>query len=83
MFTITAWEDADSVRQLQGSEAHRGAMAAFFGPDFTRGGQTGVWAPDRLNGLWVRCESCGEMVRAAVDGACRCGAELPPPPSWW
>jgi steroid delta-isomerase-like uncharacterized protein len=83
MFTITAWEDAESIRELQKSEAHRGAMAAFFGPDFTLGGQTGVWAPGRLNGLCVRCDSCGEMVRAGGGRTCRCGAELPTAPSWW
>ena len=44
MYTVTAWEDADSVLDLRGSAAHREAMQTFFGPDFAAGGQTGVWA---------------------------------------
>jgi hypothetical protein len=81
MFTVTAWEDVESVGQMRGSEAHRGAMQVFFGPEFAAAGQTGVWAPARLNGMWVRCDACGEMVRAGA-AACDCGAALPEPPGW-
>ena len=80
--TITAWEDVESVRGLRQSAAHRDAMQAFFGPELAAGGQTGVWAPERLNGMWVRCASCGEMVKAA-EGSCECGATLPEAPAWW
>jgi steroid delta-isomerase-like uncharacterized protein len=83
MYTITAWEDADSVLDLRGSDAHREGMQTFFGPDFFAGGQTGVWKPERLNGLWVRCPGCNEMARPDDTGRCRCGAELPEPPRWW
>jgi steroid delta-isomerase-like uncharacterized protein len=83
MYTVTAWEHVDSVLDLRGSAAHREAMETFFGPDFAAGGQTGVWAPERLNGLWVRCRACEEMVRADQGEQCRCGAELPPSPRWW
>lgn len=81
MLTFTAWEDVDSVRQMRGNEAHRAAMQVFFGPEFAAGGQTGVWAPERLNGMWVRCTACGEMVKA--DGSCgSCGEALPQAPAW-
>jgi steroid delta-isomerase-like uncharacterized protein len=82
MFTITAWEGPDDPARLRESPAHAAAMRRFFGPDLARGGQTGVWSPLRLNGLWVRCEPCGEMVLAA-EGACRCGAALPEAPRYW
>ncbi len=81
MCTFTAWEDVESVRQLRDSEAHRGAMQVFFGPEFAAGGQTGVWAPERLNGMWVRCADCGEMVKAA-DSCSACGRPLPEAPAW-
>jgi steroid delta-isomerase-like uncharacterized protein len=83
LYTVTAWEDLDSVRDLRGSAAHREAMSTFFGPDFSIGAHTGVWAPERLNGLWVRCRACEEMVRADQGEQCGCGAQLPPSPRWW
>lgn len=81
MCTFTAWEDVESVRQLRASDAHRGAMQVFFGPEFAAAGQTGVWAPARLNGMWVRCAGCGEMVKAA-DACSGCGGPLPEAPAW-
>jgi len=59
------------------------AMPGFIGPDFARGGQTGVWSPHRLNGMWVRCEACGEMVLSGAGPDCRCGAALPAAPRYW
>lgn len=85
MFTITAWDDLDAVARLQDSPAHSDAMRAFFssGPEgIAAGGQTGIWSPHRLNGLWARCTSCGRMVRVEADGGCACGAELSPPRYW-
>ena len=58
-------------------------MEKFFGPELAAGAQTGVWAPHHLNGLWVRCPGCGEMVRPTDGNACRCGAELPASPRWF
>jgi steroid delta-isomerase-like uncharacterized protein len=81
MYTITAWESVDAVRQLGENTAHDDAMRRFFGPDFVLGGQTGVWRPERLNGRLVRCPDCGAMVREAET--CKCGAALPAPPAWW
>ena len=81
MYTITAWESVDAVKQLHESTAHEDAMRRFFGPDFVIGGQTGVWREERLNGRLVRCPDCGTMVKEA--DACKCGAVLPAPPAWW
>jgi heme-degrading monooxygenase HmoA len=85
MYTITAWDDADAVRRLQESPAHSDAMRRFFAAEpegVAAGGQTGVWSPHRLNGMWVRCAACGRMVRPRRGGACPCGAELSPPRYW-
>jgi steroid delta-isomerase-like uncharacterized protein len=81
MFTLTAWRDSEAVEQLRGSAAHKEATARFFGPDFARGGQTGVWVAERLNGMWVRCDACAEMAKAE-GGVCACGADLPAAPPW-
>jgi steroid delta-isomerase-like uncharacterized protein len=85
MFTITAWASADDVARLSESPAHAEAMRAFFAPapdGLAAGGQTGVWGPHRLNGLWARCAACGRMVRPEPDGTCACGAELSLPRYW-
>lgn len=85
MYTITAWDDLDAVARLQDSPAHGAAMRLFFSPDpegLAAGGQTGVWSPHRLNGLWARCAACGRMVQPDADGGCACGAELSPPRYW-
>ena len=78
MFTITAWDGPGDVARLSESPAHAEAMRAFFAPDpggLAAGGQTGVWEPHRLNGLWARCAACGRMTRPGPDGRCECGAE--------
>jgi steroid delta-isomerase-like uncharacterized protein len=82
MFTITAWEDVDGPGYLRESPAHTAAMDRFFAsPGLARGGQTGVWSPHRLNGMWVRCEACDAMTQPR-DGRCRCGAEVTAPRYW-
>lgn len=82
MYTITAWRSPDDVAALRENPAHVDAMERFFGPDFARGGQTGVWAPHRLNGTWARCESCDQMTRVSGAEACSCGAALAAPRYW-
>jgi hypothetical protein len=80
-----AWDELDAVARLRDSPAHGDAMRRFFShaaDGLAAGGQTGVWSPQRLNGLWARCTSCGRMVRVGPDGGCACGAELSPPRYW-
>ena len=83
MFTFTAWDTPDAPKQLRASGTHREAMKLFFGPDLAAGGQTGVWTPHRLKGMWVRCAECGEMVEASDADRCPCGAELSARPRWF
>ncbi len=82
MYTITAWRSPDDVASLRENPAHIEAMKRFFGPELARGGQTGVWAPHRLNGRWVRCDSCDQMTPVSDTTTCSCGAELTPARYW-
>lgn len=84
MYTVTAWEDAESARRLLGEGTHREAMKRFFGSDFAAAGHTSVWSPHHLNAVWLRCPACGRMVnydRAA--GTYECGEPLPDRPVHW
>lgn len=83
MYTITAWESVEAVDGLRANPGHRRAMARFYEGEggLATGGQTGVWGPERLNGMWVRC-ACGAMSQA-VDGRCDAGHELPAAPAYW
>jgi steroid delta-isomerase-like uncharacterized protein len=81
MYTVTAWESPEDVERLRQSEPHREATTRFFGDGLAAGGQTGVWTPLRLNGMWVRCPDCGTMAPAA--DACACGAPAAAPPAYW
>lgn len=84
LFTMTAWENPDSPKQLLQGGAHKEAMERFFGPDFSTGGMTSVWVPDRVNAAWVRCQHCGDMVaHPGGDGKCRCGQTLPEQTPYW
>ena len=83
-FTITAWEDADSPKQLLAGGAHGEAMVRLFGPDFAAGAMTSVWVPDHINPLWVRCPKCNQMADAdRPEGKCECGENLPEAPAYW
>jgi steroid delta-isomerase-like uncharacterized protein len=81
MYTISAWERPEDVERLRESP-HAEAVRWFFSNDVAIGAQTGVWTPHRLNGLWVRCDGCGEMVHGA-NGRCAAGHELPAAPAYW
>jgi len=84
MLTATAWEDTESPRQMLRSSAHQEAVGQFFGSDFTAGGMTSVWKPERINTMWVRCAACGIMEDYDLSGGtCRCGELLPSPPPYW
>jgi steroid delta-isomerase-like uncharacterized protein len=84
LFTITAWEDAESPQQLLRHTLHKEAVEQFFGADFATGVMTSVWKPERINALWVRCEACGSLEDYELSGGmCRCGQRLPEPPPYW
>jgi steroid delta-isomerase-like uncharacterized protein len=84
LFTITAWEDAESPQQLLRHTLHKEAVEQFFGADFATGVMTSVWKPERINALWVRCEACGSLEDHELSGGtCRCGKPLPEPPPYW
>lgn len=83
-FTITAWTDIDAPRRFMTEGTHRQAMQEFFGGDLSVGGVTSVWAPARINPIWVRCSACRKMVdHAKSGGRCSCGETLPPAPPFW
>lgn len=84
MFTVTAWEDPESPRQLLRGGAHKEAMERFFGDTLGESGMTSVWVPERINALRVRCTSCGKMADYhRSEGRCGCGATLPLQPPYW
>ena len=84
MLTTTAWENADAPSQVLQGGAHKEAMDRIFSTDFSAGFMTSVWVPDRINAMWVRCTTCGQMSDYDQDqGQCRCGQPLPEPPPYW
>jgi steroid delta-isomerase-like uncharacterized protein len=84
MFTISTWEQPDQPGQLLRGGAHKEAMGAFFGPDFTLGGATSVWIPHHTNTMWVRCAACDAMSSFdKLNGVCDCGEALPDHPPYW
>jgi len=83
MLTITAWDDPEGPRQLMKGGQHGEAVKTFF-KDVGGGGFTGVFVPERINTMWVRCPSCQRMAdHAARQGTCGCGAVLPAPIPYW
>jgi steroid delta-isomerase-like uncharacterized protein len=81
MITITAWEDIHASRRLTRGGTHRESMSTFSGSQLAAGGVTSVWAPERINPVWVRCSICNAITDAGkADEACSCGAALPRPP---
>ena len=84
LITTTAWEDAEAPKQLLHGGAHKEAMDRVFGPDFASAFSTTVWVPQRFNGMWVRCDACGQMANYDRDnGNCLCGQQLPEHPPYW
>ena len=84
MFTMTAWTDPESPRQLMRRRTHRTAMDDFFGPDLSGGGVFSVWVPVRITTMWVRCTTCGQMSdNDWPDGKCENGHELPEHIAYW
>ena len=84
LFTITAWESADAIRETMRNIQHAGAMRHFFTQDFAAAAGTGVWNAHYLNPVWVRCTACAKLVdQAKAGGTCTCGQSLPEPPQHW
>jgi steroid delta-isomerase-like uncharacterized protein len=87
MFTVTAWEDPASPKQLLEEATHKVAVRRFFDNDLAPSGLTGVtgvWVPHHLNTVWVRCPECGYMTDAdAPSGTCECGEALPERVPYW
>jgi len=81
MYTMSAWRSPEDLQRIRRGP-HADAIRWFFAGEMAAGGQTGVWTPHRLNGMWVRCADCGEMVHAD-GGRCAAGHELPPAPAYW
>jgi len=84
LFTITAWESADAIRETMRNSPHASAMKHFFSQDFAAAAGTGVWNAHYLNPVWVRCTACAKLVdQAQAGGTCTCGHSLPEPPQHW
>jgi hypothetical protein len=83
-FTVTAWEDEASMARALGGH-HAAAKRELFGGGFVASVWTSVWAPTRVNRLWVRCPSCESLEDASDDRrSCgRCGAPMPERPAFW
>jgi steroid delta-isomerase-like uncharacterized protein len=83
-FTVTAWETEDALyRALDKQHAH--AKQDFRTSDLSPGVWTSVWKPHHLNRVWTRCLTCGQPNDVTHDErqCAKCGAELPPRPSYW
>ena len=83
-FTVTAWEDEDSMKRAL-SKHHAVAMRELFGEPFVASVWTSVWTPGRINRIWVRCLSC-ESLEDVSDNhrhCSKCNNELPERPAFW
>ena len=82
--TITAWDHAESARQMSRQGTHAQAMKSFFHSEMGMTGYTSVWIPERFNSIWVRCPQCDRMTNyEKMNGQCECGQILPEPPPYW
>jgi len=77
-FTLTVWETEDALRLATHSGAHSEAMHAFRQDDLAGGVFTSVWAPKRLNAMWLRCPLGHPNDANRAGGKCEiCGQPLP------
>jgi heme-degrading monooxygenase HmoA/predicted ester cyclase len=77
-FTLTAWETEEALRAATHSGPHSEAMHAFREEDLSAGVFTSVWAPIRLNRMWMRCPLGHPNDANRADGKCEvCGQPLP------
>lgn len=79
-FTLTAWENEEALRVATHSGAHSEAVHAFRADELSGGVFTSVWAPIRLNRMWIRCPLGHPNDATRADGKCEvCGEPLPSP----
>jgi steroid delta-isomerase-like uncharacterized protein len=84
LYTITAWESPDAIRETMRNSPHAVAMKRFFTQDLGAAVGTGVWRVHHLNPLWARCAACAHVTdQAQANGTCPCGQPLPAPPQYW
>lgn len=84
LYTITAWESADAVREIMRSGTHLTAVKRFLTEDFCAAGTTGVWSAHHLNPIRTRCPSCARLSDRAQSGDhCGCDQPLPQIPEAW
>lgn len=84
-FTVTAWEDEASMKRAL-SGHHATAMKELFSTNFVSAVWTGVWAPTRINRLWVRCPQCSSLEDVSNENHKNCSScnhELPERPLFW
>jgi hypothetical protein len=76
LYTLTLWEDPETIRQLTASAQHKAAVRQVFEANYGTAMHTGVWVPDHLSPQWRRCPECGTMIDPdRSDQSC---GELPP-----
>lgn len=83
-FTVTAWEDESSMRRAL-AKHHAVAMKELFSEDFVASVWTSVWAPTRMNRIWMRCAACSSLQDVNDDhrSCSECQAQLPERPAFW
>jgi steroid delta-isomerase-like uncharacterized protein len=84
LYTITAWESVDAVREIMRNDTHLATAKRFLTEDFGAAGTTGVWSAHHLNPVRTRCPSCARLTDRAQSGdLCGCGQPLPQMPEYW
>ena len=79
LYTITAWDSVDAVREIMRNATHLAAAKRFLSEDFGAAGITGVWSAHHLNPVWTRCPSCARLTDRVQSGdVCGCGAAAAP-----
>lgn len=84
LYTVTAWESPEQVRQIRNDASHTEMVRQVFTENLGVAMHTSVWLPGGRGRFWVRCHSCARLVDIRQEGPrCECGAEIEEiPPSW-
>ena len=81
--TISAWEKPENTKQLMRGGTHQEAIRRSW-DSLSQSAYTSVWIPDRINRLWIRCNTCNKMNDYEKNsGLCTCGQPLPEAPSYF